>query len=151
MNTNIYKTPYGVFFGVFFGCVLGFKWVYLSSLPHFNYQSMIICLVLVFCWAWYGLFLGFVWRITKDIAGLLFLLRRLTRRGRNAACGQCPASGRARDGRFYRSRLASVTVYASPSPFSDERPSSRFRGIALPSKRRRLRYSTVGLTRYRAR
>ncbi|EOC3222179.1 hypothetical protein ACI3OU_003842 [Escherichia coli] len=36
---------------------------------------------------------------------------------------------RARDGRFYRSRLASVTVYASPSPFSDERPSSRFRGI----------------------
>ncbi|MFA8863778.1 hypothetical protein ACEPRN_26260, partial [Escherichia coli] len=55
------------------------------------------------------------------------------------------------DGRFYRSRLASVTVYASPSPFSDERPSSRFRGIALPSKRRRLRYSTVGLTRYRAR
>ncbi|EOA3137479.1 hypothetical protein ACU78J_004714, partial [Escherichia coli] len=27
----------------------------------------------------------------------------------------------------YRSRLASVTVYASPSPFSDERPSSRFR------------------------
>ncbi|HFV8081755.1 TPA: hypothetical protein ACH999_004523 [Escherichia coli] len=42
---------------------------------------------------------------------------------------------RARDGRFYRSRLASVTVYASPSPFSDERPSSRFRGITLPSKR----------------
>ncbi len=42
---------------------------------------------------------------------------------------------RARDGRFYRSRLASVTVYASPSPFSDERPSSRFRGIALPSKK----------------
>ncbi|MES4468004.1 hypothetical protein AADO61_23860, partial [Escherichia coli] len=39
---------------------------------------------------------------TKDVAGLLFLLRRLTRRGRNAACGQCPASGRARDGRFYR-------------------------------------------------
>ncbi len=35
--------------------------------------------------------------------------------------------------------------------FSDERPSSRFRGIALPSKRRRLRYSTVGLTRYRTR
>ena len=29
---------------------------------------------------------------------------------------------RARDGRFYRSRLASVTVYASPSPFSDEPP-----------------------------
>ncbi|EJV2341866.1 hypothetical protein N6L51_005251 [Escherichia coli] len=34
---------------------------------------------------------------------------------------------RARDGRFYRSR------------------------IALPSERRRLRYSTVGLTRYRTR
>ncbi|HGT5282166.1 TPA: hypothetical protein ACM36V_004711, partial [Escherichia coli] len=31
-------------------------------------------------------------------------------------------------------------------------PSSRFRGIALPSERRRLlRYSTVGLTRYRTR
>nr|EFA1136537.1 hypothetical protein [Escherichia coli] len=87
----------------------------------------------------------------KDVAVLLFLLRRLTRRGRNAACGQCPASGRARGGRFYRSRLASVTVYASPSPFSDERPSSRFRGITLPSERRRLRYSTVGLTRYRTR
>ncbi|EPB5280965.1 hypothetical protein ACRJZU_004164 [Escherichia coli] len=71
----------------------------------------------------------------------------MTRRGRNAACGQCPASGWARDGRFYRSRLASV----SPSPFSDERPSSRFRGIFSPSKRRRLRYSTVGLTRYRTR
>ncbi|HGU9051505.1 TPA: hypothetical protein ACNBPL_005194, partial [Escherichia coli] len=26
-----------------------------------------------------------------------------------------------------------------------------FRGITLPSKRRRLRYSTVGLTRYRTR
>ncbi|WP_371354671.1 hypothetical protein [Escherichia coli] len=78
-------------------------------------------------------------------------MRRLTRRGINAACGQCPASGRARDGRFYRSRPASVTVYANPSPFTDERPSSRFRGITLPSKRRRLRYSTVGLTRYRTR
>ena len=140
-----------VFLWCVFGCVLGFKWVYLSSLPHFNHQSMIICLVLVFYWVWCGLFLGFVWRMTKDVAGLLFLLRRLTRRGRNAACGQCPASGRARDGRFYRSRLASVTVYASPSPFSDERPSSRFRGITLPSERRRLRYSTVGLTRYRTR
>ncbi|EOJ4917429.1 hypothetical protein ACKKEH_004597 [Escherichia coli] len=98
-----------------------------------------------------GCFWGLFGRVTNDVAGLLFLLRRLTRRGRNAACGQCPASGRARDGRFYRSRLASVTVYASPSPFSDERPSSRFRGIALPSNRRRLRYSTVGLTRYRTR
>ncbi|KUS82048.1 hypothetical protein AWE77_21430 [Escherichia coli] len=58
---------------------------------------------------------------------------------------------RARDGRFHRSRLASVTVYASPSPFSDECPSSRFRGISSPSERRRLRYSTVGLTRYRTR
>ncbi|ELO4939492.1 hypothetical protein QUQ76_004846 [Escherichia coli] len=99
----------------------------------------------------FGLFLGFIWRVTKDVAVLLFLLRWLTRRGRNAACGQCPASGQARDGRFYRSRLASATVYASPSPFSDECPSSRFRGIASPSKRRRLRYSTVGLTRYRTR
>ncbi len=63
----------------------------------------------------------------------------------------CDFCGRARDGRFYRSRLALVTVYASPSPFSDERPSSRFRGISSPSKRRRLRYSTVGLTRYRTR
>ncbi len=31
--------------------------------------------------------------LTKDVAVLLFLLRRLTRRGRNAARGQCPASG----------------------------------------------------------
>ncbi|ENV4971971.1 hypothetical protein ACFKBO_004123 [Salmonella enterica] len=78
-------------------------------------------------------------------------MRQLTRRGRNAACGQYPASGRARDGRFYRFRLAPVTVYASREPFSDERPSSRFRGISSPSERRRLRYSTVGLTRYRTR
>lgn len=28
-----------------------------------------------------------------NVAVLLFLLRRLTRRGINAACGQCPASG----------------------------------------------------------
>lgn len=66
-----------VFFWCVFGCVLGFKWVYLSSLPHFNHQSMIICLVLVFYWVGCGLFLGFVWRVTKDVAGLLFLLRRL--------------------------------------------------------------------------
>ncbi|WP_162750048.1 hypothetical protein [Escherichia coli] len=60
---------------------------------------------------------------------------------------------RARTGRRLPTpgRWRSVTVYASPSPFSDERPSSRFRGITLPSKRRRLRYSTVGLTRYRTR
>ncbi|GHL51178.1 hypothetical protein ECZU29_60280 [Escherichia coli] len=47
---------------------------------------------------------------------LLFLLRRLTRRGRNAAVVSVrvrPGTGRA----LYRSRLASVTVYASPSPF----------------------------------
>ncbi|WP_308647280.1 hypothetical protein [Escherichia coli] len=71
----------------------------------------------------------------------------------NAACGQCPASGRARDGTALLPLpgCASVTVYASLSPFSDERPSSRFRGITLPSERRRLRYSTVGLTRYRTR
>ncbi|EPB8415030.1 hypothetical protein ACRTJ2_004745, partial [Escherichia coli] len=75
----------------------------MSSLPHFNYQSMIICIVFGVYWGVCGLFLGFVWRVTKDVAVLLFLLRRLTRRGRNAACGQCPASGRARDGRFYRS------------------------------------------------
>ncbi|KZJ04400.1 hypothetical protein AWG84_25920, partial [Escherichia coli] len=30
---------------------------------------------------------------TKDVAVLLFLLRRLTRRGRNAACGLFTASG----------------------------------------------------------
>nr|WP_191002461.1 hypothetical protein [Klebsiella pneumoniae]QOC48705.1 hypothetical protein IC225_00210 [Klebsiella pneumoniae] len=71
--------------------------------------------------------------------GSSFLLRRLTRRGRNAACGQCPASGRARDGRFYRSTAGVGDSVRSPSPFSDERPSSRFRGISSPSKRRRLR------------
>ncbi|SQC86669.1 Uncharacterised protein [Klebsiella pneumoniae] len=37
-----------------------------------------------------------------------------------------------------------------PRPFK-ERPSSRFRGISLPSKDGRLRYSTVGLTRDRTR
>ena len=47
---------------------------------------------------------------TKDVAVLLFLLRRLTRRGRNAACGQCPVSGRARDGRFYRSWLTGLVM-----------------------------------------
>ncbi|WP_267977305.1 hypothetical protein, partial [Acinetobacter baumannii] len=28
----------------------------MSSLPHFNHQSMIICLVLVFYWVGYGLY-----------------------------------------------------------------------------------------------
>ncbi|HFL4889146.1 TPA: hypothetical protein ACG34E_004999, partial [Escherichia coli] len=65
----------------------------MSSLPHFNYQSMIIYIVFGFVLVCFGLFLGFVWQVTKDVAVLLFLLRRLTRRGRNAACGQCPASG----------------------------------------------------------
>ncbi|WP_252408408.1 hypothetical protein [Escherichia coli] len=48
-------------------------------------------------------------------------------------------------------RRAPLFTAPAVSPFSDERPSSRFRGIALPSERRRLRYSTVGLTRYRTR
>ncbi|HEI3268222.1 TPA: hypothetical protein SI311_004680 [Escherichia coli] len=69
MNTNIYKTPYG-FFVVAFGVVLGFKWGCLSSLPHFNYQSMIICIVFGFVVVCFGLFLGFAWRVTKDVAGL---------------------------------------------------------------------------------
>ncbi len=30
---------------------------------------------------------------TKDVAVLLFSLGRRARRGKNAACGQCPASG----------------------------------------------------------
>ncbi|GHL00540.1 hypothetical protein ECZU20_52890 [Escherichia coli] len=51
---------------------------------------------------------------------------------------------------LYRSRLASVTVYASLSPFLMN-ALRRFRGISSPSERRRLRYSTVGLTRYRTR
>ena len=39
---------------------------------------------------------------------------------------------RTRDGRIYRSCQASWLVYARHSLCSDERPSSRFRGIALP-------------------
>ena len=61
-----------------------------------------------------------------------FLLRWLTRRGINAACGQCPASG-GTDGRF-TARLASVTVYASLSPFSDERPSAAFADSLLSER-----------------
>lgn len=56
------------------------------------------------------------------------------RRGSNAACGQYPASGRARDGRRFRSRRALSLLCARHSP-SDERPSSRFRGIVLPPKK----------------
>ncbi|ECC1750837.1 hypothetical protein FNI40_26560 [Salmonella enterica subsp. diarizonae] len=74
----------------------------------------------------------------------------MARRGSNAACGQYPASGRARDGRRFRSCRALSLLCARPR-FSDERPSSRFRGIFSPLKRQRLRYSTVGLTRYRTR
>ncbi|GHL39982.1 hypothetical protein ECZU27_51480 [Escherichia coli] len=51
---------------------------------------------------------------------------------------------------LYRSRLAPVTVYASPSPFLMNALQAAF-AAALPSERRRLRYSTVGLTRYRTR
>ncbi|HAG0017949.1 TPA: hypothetical protein G8O67_005365 [Salmonella enterica] len=86
--------------------------------------------------------------MNNDVALLLFFRRR--RRGNNAACGQYPASGRVRDGRRFRSRRALSLLCARHSP-SDERPSSRFRGIFSPLKRQRLRYSTVGLTRYRTR
>mgnify|MGYP007109592563 CR=1 FL=1 len=137
-----------VFFWRVFGGVLGFKWVYLSSLPHFNHQSMIICLLLVFYWGCYGLFLGFLAGNKRCRHAPLFTAPADAARHKRCL-GSVSRVRRARDGRFYRSRLAPVTVYASLSPFSDERPSSRFRGIALPSKRRRLRYSTVGLTRYR--
>ncbi|EFA4861175.1 hypothetical protein C2C87_24350 [Escherichia coli] len=44
-----------------------------------------------------------------------------------------------------------VAILRQTLSFADERPSSRFRGIFSPSNRRRLRYSTVGLTRYRTR
>ncbi|EBT2496078.1 hypothetical protein CJE50_13970 [Salmonella enterica] len=43
-----------------------------------------------------------------------------------------------------------VALCARHSP-SDERPSSRFRGISSPTVRPSARYSTVGLTRYRTR
>jgi hypothetical protein len=43
---------------------------------------MIICLVFGVLLGCFGLHLGFIWRVTKpDVSGLLFLLRRLTRRG----------------------------------------------------------------------
>ncbi len=61
----------------------------------------------------------------KDVAVLLFLLRRLTRRGINVPVVSVPrpaGTGRA----LLPLPLASVAVYASPSPFSDERPSSAF-------------------------
>ncbi|EJG3702846.1 hypothetical protein M9289_004642 [Salmonella enterica] len=62
-----------------------------------------------------------------------FYVRLLARRGGNAACGQYPASGRARDGRRFRSWRALSLLCTRHSP-SDERPSSRFRGIASPPK-----------------
>ncbi|EAA8947120.1 hypothetical protein E4Q46_21220 [Salmonella enterica] len=86
--------------------------------------------------------------MNNDVALLLFFRRR--RRGSNAACGQYPASGLARDGRRFRSRRALSLLCARHSP-SDERPSSRFRGISSPTVRLSARYSTVGLTRYRTR
>lgn len=60
--------------------------------------------------------------------------RQRRRRGSNAACGQYPASGRARDGRFFCSCRALSLLCARHSP-SDERPSSRFRGINSPTVR----------------
>ncbi|HFY2690302.1 TPA: hypothetical protein ACIHEA_004748, partial [Salmonella enterica subsp. enterica serovar Typhimurium] len=39
--------------------------------------------------------------MNNDVAQLLFFRRQRRRRGSNAACGQYPASGRARDGRFF--------------------------------------------------
>lgn len=140
-----------VFFWCVFGCALGFKWVCLSSLPHFNHQSMIVCLVfgvlLVFLWVIFGFYLANNKRCRQA-----HLFTAPADAARQERClWSVSRVRRARDGRFYRSRLASVTMYASREPFSDERPSSRFRGITLPSNRRRLRYSTVGLTRYRTR
>jgi hypothetical protein len=52
-----------------------------------------------------------------------------------AARCQCLASGLVRDGRFFRSGPASLNCAPVPRPFK-ERPSSRFRGISLLSKRR---------------
>lgn len=140
-----------VFLWCAFGVVLGFKWGCLSSLPHFDYQSMIICIVFGFVMIVFWVVFGFYLAGNKRCrcASLFTVPADAARQER--CLWSVSRVRRARDGRFYRSRLASVTVYASPSPFSDERPLSRFRGITLPSKRRRLRYSTVGLTRYRTR
>ncbi|WP_408583208.1 hypothetical protein [Hafnia alvei] len=53
-------------------------------------------------------------------------------------------------GRAFSPRLFGVVVILRNPDALKERPSSRFRGISLPSKSRRLRYSTVSLTRYRS-
>ncbi|WP_430538605.1 hypothetical protein, partial [Salmonella enterica] len=76
--------------------------------------------------AWYFL--------NNDVAQLLFFRRQRRRRGSNAACGQYPASCRARDGRFFCSCRALSLLCARQEP-SDERPSSRFRGINSPTVR----------------
>ncbi|EEJ3862171.1 hypothetical protein C0S24_004451 [Salmonella enterica subsp. enterica serovar Saintpaul] len=90
-------------------------------------------------------------RFVKDVAALLFLCAPAgAARGGNAACGQYPASGRARDGRRFRSWRALSLLCTRLEP-SDERPSSRFRGISSPTMRLSVSYSTVGLTRYRTR
>ncbi len=69
----------------------------------------------------------------KDVAVLLFLLRRLTRRGGTLPVVSVPrpaGTGRA----LLRSRLAPVTVYASLSPFSDERLQAAFAAYSRRQK-----------------
>ncbi len=127
---------------VFFWCLFGVFWVLSGFICKFTPFKPSINDCLSCFWCFVGVVVGY---FGVFLAG--------NKRCRRAPLFTAPADAarrlrclwsvsrvrRARDGRFYRSRLASVTVYASLSPFSDERPSSRFRGIFSPSKRRRLR------------
>ncbi|EIK4545097.1 hypothetical protein LJ681_004126 [Salmonella enterica] len=85
-------------------------------------------------------------KVTKAVAVPAPLFMRACWRGAggNAACGQYPASGRARDGRRFRSWRALSLLCTRLEP-SDERPSSRFRGISSPTMRLSVSYSTVGV------
>ena len=140
-----------VFLWCIFGCVLGFKWgVFVKFTPfQLSINDYLCCFWCLLGWFW--VVFGFCLASNKRCRCASLFTAPADAARQERCLWSVSRVRRARDGRFYRSRLASVTVYASPSPFSDERPSSRFRGIALPSKRRRLRYSTVGLTRYRTR
>ncbi|MCV5631059.1 hypothetical protein OFN23_22875, partial [Escherichia coli] len=61
MNTNIYKTPYGVFFGVYLGMFWVLSGFICQVYPILTINQWLFVLFLVFCWGFCGLFLGFVW------------------------------------------------------------------------------------------
>ncbi|EAA8321027.1 hypothetical protein RT92_20490 [Salmonella enterica subsp. enterica] len=71
--------------------------------------------------------------MNNDVAVLLFFLAPEVRRESYAACGQYPASGRARDGRFFYSCRALPLLCTRHSPFQRGRTPGLHQKLLLKS------------------